>query len=545
MYTENKYYLLWLNSPKLSKESKDYLTKMDISQIESSFTENKMNFGTAGIRQEMGPGTNRMNSFTYQQMAEGFAKYILNRKPEGAIVLIAHDNRKNADMYSMVCAKVLTSFGIRVVMFKDNEMKATPIASYTIMRNQYDGGIIITASHNPKNYSGFKVYNNTGKQISTDEANEIVSYMPENEEILNLTYQPQDNLISYLDDTIDDSYFYDATQCLINTDLDIKKYIPVVYTAHHGTACKDFKKFMESLNYVSVIPTKQQCVQDPNFSYSPIMNPEEPKSFELAIKYAEKTKANVIFGLDPDADRLAVVIRHNSEWYYLSGNEMGIIYTYYVLKNKEFKKAPFIVSTYVSTFLIDKIAESFNAKVYRTATGFKNIAEAINEHSEFEDFVVGFEEAIGSLNSTICRDKDGFQAAALALEIITHCSVKSMTLIDYLEQEIYPQFGYWNGGTVYYTFNSLNWKEEMNAKLNYLSSIKDIYINGFKLLSNTYNQEASALEWHFENGIWVKFRISGTEPKFKAYFNIYGTDNQNSKDNLVEFKKAINDFMRR
>ena len=120
-----------------------------------------------------------------------------------------------------------------------------------------------------------------------------------------------------------------------------------------------------------------------------------------------------------------------------------------------------------------------------------------------------------------------------------------MTLIDYLEQEIYPQFGYWNGGTVYYTFNSLNWKEEMNAKLNYLSSIKDIYINGFKLLSNTYNQEASALEWHFENGIWVKFRISGTEPKFKAYFNIYGTDNQNSKDNLVEFKKAINDFMRR
>ena len=165
MYTQNKYYLLWLNSPKLSKESKDYLTKMDINQIESSFTENKMNFGTAGIRQEMGPGTNRMNSFTYQQMAEGFAKYILNRKPEGAIVLIAHDNRKNADMYSMVCAKVLTSFGIRVVMFKDNEMKATPIASYTIMRNQYDGGIVITASHNPKNYSGFK--RNTKFNLST------------------------------------------------------------------------------------------------------------------------------------------------------------------------------------------------------------------------------------------------------------------------------------------------------------------------------------------------------------------------------------------
>lgn len=544
MNNPNNLYNKWLNSNRLSKEAKSYLYNMKQEEIDKSFTSEKMTFGTAGIRQIMGPGTNKMNAFTYQQMAEGYAKYILSRKPEGAIVLIAHDNRKNADMFSMICAKVLTSFGISVVLFKDNQMKATPIASYTIIKNGYDGGIIVTASHNPKNYCGFKAYNNTGNQILPHEAQEIMDNMPENDTLLDNVYYPNDDLISFLDESIDDQYFNDARQCLIKTNIEENKYIPVVYTAHHGTGSIDFKRFLNSLNYVSVVAAKQQCVQDPNFSFSPIMNPEEPKSFELSIKYAEQINAKVIFGLDPDSDRLGIAIKHNNEWYYMNGNEMGIIYTYYVLKNKEFKKSPFIVSTYVSTYLIDKIAAQFNGNVYRTGTGFKWIGSKINEHEELEEFVVGFEEAIGSLNSTIAKDKDGFQAAALALEIIQECHAKDMTLVDYLENEIYPQFGYWAGGTVYYLFNSSDWKQDMKNKLDELSSIKEMTIDGVNMVSNSWNDAADALEWQFENEIWVKFRISGTEPKFKAYFNIYGDDNDSSKRKLNEFKKAINNLMR-
>lgn len=535
---------LWLKSNKISIQSKKYIMNLSKNEMDDSFTENKMSFGTAGIRQIMGPGTNRMNSFTYQQMAHGYAKYILKNHHDNPSVVIGHDNRTNADMFALVCAKVLTSFGIKVYLFKDNELMPTPIISYAIKHLKLSGGIIVTASHNPKNYLGFKAYNETGGQIMVDEAEIIEEYMPSNMEILDNNYVSNDSLISYLDDQIISDYFKDAKVCLIDTNVNEEKNEPIIFTAHHGTASYLMPNFLETLGYKNVVSVKQQCVPDPNFTYSSCSNPEDPLSFELSEKYALKAKSNIMLGVDPDADRLAVVVKHNNGWRYLSGNEMGIIFTYYVLSNKKFNKQPFIVSTYVSTYLIDSIANHYGAKVYRTGTGFKWLGSVVTEKEGKEDFVVAFEEAIGSLNSTINKDKDSFQAAALALEIYNVYSKKGMTLIDLLEKEIYPNFGYWSGGTVSYTFKSLNWKEEMQQKMEYFKSLQNIDINGIQVISNKWNSNADALEWELGNGMWIKFRMSGTEPKFKIYYNVYGNSLEESNEIYEMLKKYMSELIR-
>lgn len=535
---------LWLKSSKISTQSKKYIMNLTKKEMDDSFTENKMSFGTAGIREIMGPGTNRINSFTYQQMAHGYAQYILKRHSDNPSVVIGHDNRMNADMFALICAKVLTSFGIKVFLFKNNELMPTPIISYTIKHLGLNGGIIVTASHNPKNYLGFKAYNETSGQIMVDEAHEIEQYMPENSEILDKNYISDDSLISYLDDQIVSDYFKAARSCLINTNIEEEKNEPIVFTAHHGTASYLMPSFLETLGYKNVILAKQQCVPDPNFTYSLCSNPEDPTSFELSEKYASKANSNIMLGVDPDADRLAVVVKHNNGWRYLTGNEMGIIFTYYVLSNKKFNKQPFIVSTYVSTYLIDSIANHYGAKVYRTGTGFKWLGNKVTERESKEDFVVAFEEAIGSLNSTINKDKDSFQAAALALEIYNLYAKKGMTLIDLLEKEIYPNFGYWSGGTISYIFKTLNWKEEMEQKMNYFKTLENIDISGIKVVSNKWNQEANALEWDLGNGMWIKFRKSGTEPKFKIYYNVYGNSIEESNEIYDVLKKYMSELIR-
>lgn len=538
----NKISSLWVRSPKLSTDYKKFIYSMPKEQIDQYFTEQKMNFGTAGIRATMGPGTNQMNVYTYQQMAEGVARWVLLSK-ENPTVLIAHDNRKNADFYSKVVAKVLTSFNIKVLFFPNNELKATPITSYAIRKAKADAGIIITASHNPKNYLGFKVYNNFGAQILPEDANTIVALMPNNDVILDKEYKLNKDLIEYLDETMTERYFEDARKCLIKTDVNFHKNFPVVFTAHHGTGSYDLPKFLDTLGYKNIIKVEQQCIPDPEFTYSPISNPEDKRSFELSLEYAKKYHAEIMLGVDPDSDRLAVAVLHDNKWRYLTGNEMGIIFTYYVLKNKKFKQQPFIISTFVSTYYIDRIAKDYDAKVFRTPTGFKWVGNLLEQHYQTMDFVVGFEEAIGSLNSDINRDKDGFQAAALALEIFDECKQEDKTLIDYLN-DIFSIYGAWAGETVSYLIQSPNWKEDMAVRMDYFAKMKNKSILNLKILEKKWNKKADALEWIMEDGMWIKFRMSGTEPKFKVYFNLYADKIEVANRMLEALKQEIDIILR-
>ena len=540
----NKNFKNWLDSDLVSKEFKDEMITLSKEEIDLYFSDKKPSFGTAGIRQKMGAGTRRFNRFTYEQIAIGYAKHLLKSNMK-LKVLIGHDNRRFSDEFTMVCANVLTSFGIEVLIIKNNVLKATPIISFLISYLKLDGGIIITASHNPKDYNGFKVYKETGGQILNDDAESIIKRMPANDKVLELSYVPNPYLISEIDDRSILEYFNQAKSCLINTNTIDTKNFPIIFTSHHGTASEDLPYFLYTLGYTKVIKAKEQCYPDSNFTNSPNSNPEDKDSFELSLKYANKHNADIMLGVDPDADRLAVAIRtKEGSFKYISGNEMGIIFTYYCLKNKDYKKAPFIVSTFVSTNLIDRIADDYGCKVFRTGTGFKWLSSVIEEKYKDMDFVVAFEEAIGSLNSTINRDKDSYQASALALEIFDFYRKQNMDLKELLEKEIYPKYGFWRGETISFMIKDLNWNERSIEMMEILKTTKLEEVCGVKLLDSRWNDEGDCLEWIFENDNSVRFRRSGTEPKFKAYFNMYGSTLEKAELNFNQFRREIKEIMK-
>ncbi|MBQ5492797.1 MAG: phospho-sugar mutase [Mycoplasmataceae bacterium] len=518
-----KYYNIWLNHPRVNATMKAELANMEDDEITSIFQTEPLKFGTAGVRMQMGPGFQRLNSFTYQMLTEGLSKFLLEKfdKEKKITVVIGHDNRQNSSHFALICARVLSSFGIKALLFENNELMPTPIISYTVLAYKAHAGINITASHNPKIYNGFKIYGNNGAQILDKEANTIISYCSNFNEILDKVYQLDKSNIAYISrDNIND-YFIAAKSALINTYPNVSKNYPIVFTGHHGTSVKKFPRFLRMLGYQNIIDVKEQNEYDSNFTYSDVVNPEDPSSFNLAIKYAEKNNAKIIIANDPDADRMAVAIKRDDEWRFLTGNEMGIIYSYYVLKNKKFNLQPYIVSSYVSTNLVDRIAKKYNALVHRTPTGFKYMGNYISDKIGVNDLVVAFEEAIGALNSSINRDKDGFQAGALALEIYTTLIKENKDFVDYLNQ-IYSEFGYWQGKTSSFIIKSDNWRKKVDDILKKLLDFNEKEVLNRKITYIGFNEEGGCVDWILEEDSWIRFRKSGTEPKFKIYYNLYG-----------------------
>lgn len=517
----NKIYKLWRNNKFLPKDLKADLKKLSQEEINAYFKPEKMHFGTAGIRGIMGAGTHKMNIFTYQQMADGYARYIIKHFPKNPSVVIGHDNRINSDLFCITCANVLTSFGIKVYLFENNHLTPTPIISFAIRFLNANGGIIVTASHNPKEYNGFKAYNPDGGQILPDVANEIEKLMPQPEDILNNVYIGNKNLLAEIDDKIIDVYCQEAKKALVKREIiNIKKPEPIILTTHHGTASNYLPKFLKELNF-NIIPVKEQCFVNPNFINSPSSNPEYFDSFNLSIKLAQKQKSKLLIGVDPDADRMAVMVKHNNQWRLITGNQMGIIFTHYLLNNRSYDRKPFIVSSYVSTNYIDMIAKKFNAYVNRTGTGFKWMGNYVSLHDGNESFVVAFEEAIGALNTNINRDKDSFTASALALEINYFCKQNKMDLIDYLEKIIFKEYGNWFGKTDSFVIKGLDWKNKVEQKMKFFQNYKKPTVGSYKIKKILYNKVGDCLEWWLDGKSWIKFRKSGTEPKMKVYYELY------------------------
>ncbi len=522
MSSTNKIYESWKKNKFLPKDLKADLSRINKKEINVFFKAEKMHFGTAGIRGIMGAGTHKMNIFTYQQMAEGYAKYIVKHFPKQQSVVIGHDNRMNSDLFSITCANVLTSFGIKVYLFKENHLTPTPIISFAIRHLKTSGGIIVTASHNPKEYNGFKAYNPDGGQILPDVANEIEKLMPQSTSILNNMYIGNDKLLVEIDDKIIDIYFKEAKKALVKEKIiGFKKPEPIILTTHHGTASNYLPKFLKQLNF-NVYPVKKQCFVNDKFINSPSSNPEYFNSFDLSIKLAKKLKSKLLIGVDPDADRMAVMIKHNNSWQLITGNQMGIIFTHYLLNNRKYNHKPFIVSSYVSTYYIDMIAKKFKAYVTRTGTGFKWMGNYVTLHDNKESFVVAFEEAIGALCTNINRDKDSFTASALALEINYFCKQKKMDLIDYLEKIIFKEYGTWFGKTDSFVIKDLDWKKIVDQKMKYFRNYNKKTIGNYKINKIVFNKLGDCLEWWLDGKSWIKFRKSGTEPKMKVYYELYG-----------------------
>ena len=527
----------WLNHPKVGEKLKNQILAMDASELKTAFDLAPLVFGTAGIRNKMGPGTQYLNEFTYRQIALGYGLFLKKKYPAQQInIIVAHDNRNHGVFFSNVVTDVLTSLGINVLLYDNNQLVATPIVSYTIRKLGAHGAVIITASHNPKTDNGFKVYDSTGGQILTEDCLKIVELMPPADLILDLEINANNALITFISNAIFDEYFKAISQVLINTDCQLLKHDKIIFSGQHGTASKLLPQFLKRLGYTKIIPVVEQCEYDGDFTHTKSPNPENLVAWELSIKYANFHHANVIIQLDPDADRFAIAVRKNHDWRFFTGNEMGIIYTYYMLKMKKFTKPPFIVSSYVSTNLVDRIIQKYGGQVYRTATGFKSIGAKVTEIGEREDFVVAFEEAIGALNSLIGRDKDGFQAAALTLEIYYHAKqFHHMDLVDFLETLIYAEFGNIYNDTIAFTFKELNWKDLAKKRMEKLLHYSSNQIASRKITRIEWNEVGGCIDWLLDGDSWLRFRISGTEPKFKVYFNLYG-------DQLIKLKQEAMDI---
>lgn len=546
---KNKIYQFWLKHNNVDKKTKDIMRKMSSQEIDLAFNEKELSFGTAGYRAKMGPGNHYLNEHTYIQLATGYARFILKKfnNKQNLKVLVIHDNRRNGKFFTEIICNVLNDHNIKPVITKNNDLLPTPIGSYLIRKMKLNGGINITASHNPKEYNGFKCYDETGSQTLPNDANQIISLLPSWQEVLErkvkINYLPK-----YISESFIKQYFIDIYKSLPSTKL-VKKNIKLIYSSMHGTASYYMSRFLNYLGYICIdVPT--QNYPDSNFINAEKCNPEDPESLAAAIVLADTLNVNIVLASDPDADRLAIAIKKDNEWVFLNGNQAGIIETYYkLIKLKRTKKTPIVISTYISTNLVDKIVADYNGKVIRTPTGFKWIGDEINKLSKNEIYINGFEEAIGALPSNINRDKDSFQTAALIMEIINFYGGKLMDLIDVLEKEIFPKYGHWFGSTTSITIKDINWKQKAvnlldKLKNNKLDKIVDRVIK-FKI----FNEQANAMEYYFDDESWVKFRISGTEPKFKIYTNLYArndkleydlsfTENlKNESEQIVEFIK--------
>ncbi|MDR0545594.1 MAG: phospho-sugar mutase [Mycoplasmataceae bacterium] len=533
----------WLNSNKLSKEERRELKKLSKQQIDVQFANKCLTFGTAGVRGVMGLGTTTMNRFVYANLALAYGKYLLKTNKHRPLkIVVGHDNRYNSDFFSLLVAKALSSLGIIVYLYDKNQLMPTPIISFTIRHLKLSGGIIITASHNPKEYNGFKAYRNTGGQVLDTDARMIEKLMVEPNDIINITIKPKTSLIKTIPFSIINDYFKSAKKALINPNWKCSFKSPIVFSGHHGTTCKLIPELLKKFN-VNVAPVKEQCFFNHDFVNSPHPNPEDFAAFNLSIKLANKVNSNICLGVDPDGDRLAIAIKHQGKWQLMTGNEMGIIYTYYLLNKYHQKKQPFVVSTHVSTNLIDKIAKDFNAKVYRTSTGFKWIGDIIEQEYNCKHFIVAFEEAIGALVCPINRDKDSFTASLLALEIANDCAKQNMDFVDLLENKIYPKYGHWFGFTDSFVIKSSNWQQELQSKFKFICNYKSKTFGNLTIKTTCFNKNGNCFEWHLDKWSRIKFRISGTEPKFKIYYNLFGNSQQQLKNTYNDlhskFKKLL------
>lgn len=519
----------WLDSKDVPNAYKEQIKKMTKKEQKFAFSTKPLHFGTAGVRAKMGPGTQYMNIYTCQQMAIGYCKYILNKKFNRPAIFIAHDNRLNSDKFAMECAKIANGMGIAVYMPENNKLLPTPILSYAIRKYRLAGGINITASHNPAQDNGFKAYNHHGAQILPDEANVVIKNMPHSKEILDLSAYLKPNAkenIEYVKyDQLTESFFNDIIKATVidkpflTPKAPIKTF-PIVFTGFHGTTTELMPRLLDKIGFTKIFVYPKHAKISGLFEDCPISNPENDKAFTDVIRYANSVKSTMIIGCDPDGDRMAIGFKKTNRWRFLRGNEMGIIFTHYILNRRRFKKVPLIYSTHVSTSYIDLIAAKHGAEVIRTNTGFKWMSNMIDKQDKKYEFILGFEEAIGSLVHDVCRDKDAFGATLLALEVLNRGNAYFPDLHDYLCDRIYDCYGPTFSQTFSYVIKADNWEAAAKKMMYRALHVKNKKLFDYQIVKTFYDKESDCVVWTLDKDSWIKFRLSGTEPKFKVYLNL-------------------------
>ncbi len=564
-------YKQWLASENLSPKDRKELLEIENDEKEIEYRFGKsLEFGTAGMRGIIGMGTNMMNIYTVRLATQGLAEYIktLGDKAKSRGVVISYDTRRYSYEFAYASALVLVSNGIKAYMF--NDVHPVPMLSYAVRKLKTIAGIMITASHNPKEYNGYKVYGEDGAQMSPEATKEVVQYIDaigdchSNKILINEKFEKKIQVVSK---RVDKTYYKTIKKlCLSKKEVKkVGKTIKLVYTPVHGSGYIPVTTILKKLG-INATLVPEQLQKDTEFSTVAVPNPEIKETLTLAIKMADFKKADVVFGTDPDCDRLGVAIRdNNGEFVALSGNQTGILLLDYVLtrlkETNKLNSKGFVVKSFVSTGMAKLIADDYGVELIETPVGFKFIGEKIKEldDSGKRKFIFGFEESCGYLRGTHCRDKDAVVASMLFAEMVCYYTSKNIGVYQRLT-ELYDKYGFVFDTNISTAYKGVNAMAEMNAVVDKMKTVKVSEIAGLKVMETrdyssskiTFSDgtvkeldiaKVNAVYYALEGGSFICIRPSGTEPKLKVYYSLKckNQDEAIEKFNLVktEFEKLL------
>jgi len=563
----------WLDYAELPDYLREDLNSMDEKTKEDAFYTN-LEFGTAGMRGLIGAGTNRINIYVVRQATEGLARLIEEKgdefKKRG--VAIAYDSRHFSPEFAFESAAVLAKHGIKSYVFES--LRPTPELSFAVRHLGTFAGIMITASHNPAPFNGYKVYGEDGGQMPPHDADALTDYIraienPFSIEVADVEVEKASGLIEVIGDAIDAEYLKEVKDVNINQKLidEYGKDMKIVYTPLHGTGEMLARRALAQAGFDSVEVVEAQAVADPDFSTVKSPNPESQAAFALAEELGHKVGADVLVATDPDADRVGVeVLQKDGSYLNLSGNQIGAIMAKYILEaHKSAGTLPAnaaLCKSIVSTDLVTKIAESYGATMFNVLTGFKFIAEKIQEFEEKHNhtYMMGFEESFGYLIKPFVRDKDAIQAVLVVAELAAYYRSRGLTLADGIE-EIYKEYGYFAEKTISVTLSGVDGAEQIKAIMAKFrdNGPKDFNATAISVTEDFKAQTSTAsdgtvtalttppsdvLKYTLADGSWIAVRPSGTEPKIKFYIAVVGDSNEDAQAKIAAIEAEINAFIK-
>ena len=563
----------WLNNPIFDKETKEELEsiKENEAEIEDRFYKD-LEFGTAGLRGIIGIGTNRMNKYTVTKATQGLANYIIKKGGQDRGVAIAYDSRNMSKEFSMETALCLNANGIKTYRF--DSLRPTPELSFAVRELGCIAGIVITASHNPPEYNGYKVYWEDGAQIVEPIDKEIIAEVNNITDfgtIKNMEYNEaiEKGLFNTIGEEIDDKYIAELKKLVVHSDTikEMQKDIKIVYTPLHGTGGRLVKRILKEIGFENVYVVKEQEEPDGNFPTVSYPNPEDPKAFVLALDLAKKVDADIILANDPDADRFGIYVKDTAskEYIQFNGNMSGNLVAEYILSQKKAKgELPAngaIIKTIVSSNMTDAIAKEYEVKLFSTLTGFKNIAKIIKNFEEENSYkcLFAYEESYGCIIGTHARDKDGIVAVMTTCEAVAYYKKQGLTLWDQMNK-MYEKYGYYKEKQMSITLKGADGAEKIKKMMENMRNNPASEIAGLKVKSfgDYQKQEITSLEngkktstglpksnvlyFDLEKNAWVCVRPSGTEPKIKFYMGVCGKTMADADKQLAELENAVKEM---
>ncbi|MGG4441568.1 phospho-sugar mutase [Brevibacillus fortis] len=566
-----EHYTRWNECESLDPELRQQLTAMhaDEKQLADCFSA-PISFGTGGMRGVMEPGINRINLYTIRKVSAGLALYLLETYPELTVkkVAIAYDSRKHSQLFAIETAKVLGQYGITTCIF--NQLTPTPLLSFAVRHYCACAGVVITASHNPPEYNGYKIYGADGGQITLATAERLMEHIAAAGNELDITPPSEqelykNGLLHYIDDSLLQAYLEKVQQLRVHPDLSpaIREQVKIVFTPLHGTTHDSITRGLELFGYTQVRVVEEQAVPDPNFSTVASPNPEEPEAFRLAIAYAKQEDADIIMGTDPDGDRLGVLVKNLAgDYVVLTGNQLGALLLHYLLDTKHKKGGlpsnGIVLKTIVTSEMGRAITTDFGVSTEDTLTGFKYIGEKIEAYEKSGAYVFqfGYEESYGYLIGDFVRDKDAVQTALLLADMCAYAKSHQKSLYDAMN-DLFSRYGHYAEELVSFTCKGADGMQKISATMaslrnqppSYIAThpiiaIED-YVSGLRTDCQTRTSTpltlpaTDTIKYFFSDHSWFCVRPSGTEPKIKIYIGVKGTNQCDAQERLAALKQSV------